>query len=330
MQILSGVLLLLFLLPSAVSGAVTASPLIIDRTVDARDIFDERIVIVNSTDLPTRVFASVHEITLDEGGSIKTFVPASMSDRSQSVTSWLAIDRRRQELPPGASTSLALKVNINQDAVPGLYHAFIGFGSGSNRDQAEAAVLAGTAPGVIVRIEVRDSRVSALRLVRFVVDRLVFGASPAGITYSIENPGDTPLTPTGEVILYNSHGEEVGDISVDSVSRPIAPGETAEFTLPLPTEHLFGKYKAYLSLRYGADGRATVHDTAFFYAAPWMYLALLFAGLFIIVLLVVFWWRRALLLSDETPDETVTVYVRSGKSAPDQDHDLTLTKSTDT
>lgn len=315
--------------PTGLYAAVTASPIIIDRTVEARDMFSETIVLSNDTELPVRIFASVNAITLDAGGSIQSFVPPSMSDNTTSVTSWIAIDRGRIELPPGATTSLPVNFKINPNAAPGLYHAFIGFGNGSNRDEAEAKVFNRTASGVIVRISIADNRTEILRLARFSVDRLITGLRDNSITYAVTNPGDIPLTPTGEVIIYNARGEEVGTVALNTDSRSISPGETVDFKAPIGPDGLFGKYKAFLSLEYGVGQTATVHDTAFFYAAPLAYLGGLFGALFVLCLAMVFWWRRSLVTDAETESgDHVAFYIIPGRKSDEKDHDIKLSKST--
>jgi hypothetical protein len=321
--------IVLFCVPPSALAAVTASPLIIDHTVEGRDMFSETITLYNDNSVPVRLFASVNAITLGEGGAIESFVPASMSDNTTSVTSWIAIDRGRLELAPFASTSIPVSFKINPNAAPGLYHAFIGFGSGSNRDEAEAKVFGGAAAGVIVRIAIRDTRTEFLRLARFTVDRLVTGISDNSITYAVTNPGDVPLVPAGTVILYNARGEEVGAVALNTDNRSIAPGETVDFKAPISPDGLFGKYKAFLNLEYGVGQKASVNDTAFFYAAPLSYLAGLFVALFALCMAMVFWWRRTLMPYDETEGaDSLAVYVRPGIQSNDHEHDIKLSKHT--
>lgn len=329
LRTLSIILSALLVAPSVVMAAVTASPLIIDHTVEGRDMFNETITLSNDSAVPVRLFASVNAITLGEGGAIESFVPPSMSDNTTSVTSWIAIDRGRLELAPGATTSLPVAFKIDPRAAPGLYHAFIGFGSGGNRDQAEAMVFNGTAPGVIVRIAIEDTRKEFIRLLRFNVDRLITGFRDNSITYAVTNPGDMPQIPTGEVTLYNARGEEVGAVELNSDKRSVAPGETVDFKAPIMPDGLFGKYKAFLTLEYGVSQKASVNDTAFFYAAPLPYLGGLFVTLFAMCLAMVFWWRRTLAHHDDQDGgDDVAFYVRPGTLSTDQEYDIKLSKLT--
>ena len=66
-----------------------------------------------------------------------------MSDRSVSPTSWIEISRARIDIKPGEQAEIPLVIKINQNALPGLYHAYVGFAPGTNLDEAESKVLNG-------------------------------------------------------------------------------------------------------------------------------------------------------------------------------------------
>jgi hypothetical protein len=311
-------------------AAVSVSPRLVDETLAPRDQTQTVIVLENPTEKPTRVFASVNPITLTDGGSISSFIPASLSDGRTSVTSWLAIDRGRIELPSGASTTIPLTIKIHPAAVAGLYHAFIGFGGGTNRDEAEAEVLSGGAPGVIVRILITDERSTNLKLSGFTAKRLLLGESADALTYTLTNAGELPLSPTGEIVLFNTRGEEIINLPLSESAVMIPPGETISLSLPLTTAGLFGRYKALLTVRYGETQTATLTDTAFFYAAPLPYLGGLFALLFGLS----FWlmwlgrhWYRRTRETSEHDGAVLPLYVgRTDSRFLPHERDITLTK----
>lgn len=318
-------------LPLPVKAEVSVTPFIIDRETAPRDLFEQTITVKNATDLPTRVFASVNAIEVDEGGNIKSFSTAYGDDRATSITSWIGIDRGRIELPPGAEESRTLSFTIHPEAKPGVYHAFVGFGAGSNRDEAQAQALSGKAPGVIVRLSIPDERQEALRLARFTVERVLLGNERDTISVTLTNPGDVPLVPDAEVVLYNGRGEEVGTVPLNTEGRMVAPGETTEFKGAPTMDGLLGKYKAYVRIAYGEGQSANITDTAFFYVAPLPYLIGLFAVLFVMCLGMVFWWRRYVLPEEEEKEsEYLPLYIRSGTKSDAKDHDITLNPPTQT
>lgn len=142
-----GIVVVSFLIPFVTFADFTVSPLLIDVSADARDNFTRTITLSNFGSGYTRLYASVHEIEVGEGEEIKAFVPASMSDMTTSVTSWIEITRGRIELTGDEVKEVPLTIRVNPNTPAGLYHAYIGFASGFNRDDAEAKILGGKASG---------------------------------------------------------------------------------------------------------------------------------------------------------------------------------------
>lgn len=301
------------------------APLLIENTIQPRDIFEESVKITNTTDRKIRIFPTVNAITVGEEGEVKSFVPASMSDNTSSITSWIAVTRGRVEINPGETIKIPVTFTINPNAVPGEYHAFIGFAEGSKRDEAEALVTSGRAPGVIVRLSLVEKRSEYLRLNLFNINRFVTTKNGGLVTYELENVGGLPIIPGGEIIFYNSRGVELKSITVNVEQKSIPPNKTETFTQTLPDLGIIGRHKALLNVEYGANIRANLYDTAYFNVVPVLYLALLFVFLLLLALLLAFWYHRSRNVPLEINEE-VSVYVRSGVVGTEKDHDINLKK----
>src|SRR6056297_3143851 len=95
-----GIILLLLLviaLPLHVSAAdLSIRPFLIDVTMVPRESTTETIVIENNySDRKATVYATVNEITVGTDGAIKEFMTPVMTDRTNTVTSWIEIQRGR-------------------------------------------------------------------------------------------------------------------------------------------------------------------------------------------------------------------------------------------
>lgn len=307
----------------------TVSPLFIEAEAVARESFVKEIKLTSAHHTHMRLFASVHEITLGDDSEIKEFVPASMSDRSTAVTSWIEIDRGRIDLQPGESTTLPLTVRVNHDTPAGEYHAFVGFVQASNRDEAEAKILAGEGTGVVVRIAVGGKQEEFLKLVSFSTDNFSIRDGQGIISYVLENTGDVPLTPTGDIIIYDGRGRELTSIEVNNQTEPvvIAPGEKKEFTDSLPYLERLGRHKAYLSVEFGQENKAALYDTAFYYSIPWYYLMLIVVLLFIVLVSLVMLARRGGNNYEEPDAHDVPVMIGRVREHNQYDHDINLKKN---
>jgi len=302
----------------------TVTPLVIDEEVMPRDILTREITITNTGDAPVTIYPTVNAISLDEGGTIREFVPQVMGDQTQSITAWIEISRAGIDLFKGQSTKVPLTLRINPQAQPGEYHAFLGFPFGGNRDEAERKVRDGTAPGIVLTLSLDEQKTTALKLARFLVDRFVFRTENSAASFTVRNPGEVTLIPEGEVILYDAKGREVGSLPVNPDKVEIPPGGEHTFVGTVPLQGLFGKYKAFLDVEYGTALVASVQDTAFFYAVPIPFLLSLLGVLFFIVILVS-WHIHRKYFDDEGDDgsDALHFHVRSTHSEPVH-HDINL------
>lgn len=308
----------------------SVTPLIISHEVEQRDIIKEEITVTNTGQTPVTLFPMVNNITLGSDGGVEEFVPRSMADRGVSLANWIEISRRGLELMPGASETLPVTLRVNLRAEVGEYHAMVTFAHGTTRDEAERRVQHGQAgEGTIFSVTVPDDKKESLRLSKFLIKTFITQESPEDISYTLNNPGDTTIVPSGEVILYNKRGEEVRSIPLNADGNSVAPGESFAFTAGVPTEGLVGKYKAFLSLEYGSDQLASINDTAFFYIVPWKVLLAYFVAIVATVLIATFVIVRRRARYEAADDDDIVdlpLYLRDNSSDP-HDRDIDLKKN---
>lgn len=306
-------------------------PFLFDVELEPRESTEETVVLTNG--YGTRklvVFATVNEISVDEVGEIREFVSPVMTDRKNTITSWIEVNRGRIEVEAGDKVEVPLTVTAHHEAEPGEYHAFIGFVPASKRFQAEEIALAGEADGVILKVTVPDQRKDSVKISSFRIDRFVMGETDRTVEIEIENLGDLPASPAGEVIFYNSRGAEVAAAPVNETNLRLAPGEKAVLTADIPIDDTLGRYKANVNLTYGMNQRANLYDTAFFYLMPTHLMLMLASGMLFLVLLVTVLFRRVLAYQELDEDgDDVMMYVRQGHEPNPQDHDIDLTNRTD-
>jgi len=246
------------------------------------------------------------------------------ADRTTSITSWIEITRGRVELEPGETKVIPITVRINPEVVSGEYHAFIGFPEGSNRPEAETLVYNGSVPGTILRIGVDKVQDQFLKIEKFSVDRFVKGSQEGQILVVLQNPGEDPVIPGGEIIFYDNHGIEINAIALNTGTTTIEGKQSVPFTLQVPKDMVVGKYKAFLSVEYGKDQKASLNDTAFFYVLPLkQVLIVFFVVLTLSILLALYVHRRFDREEDDYGATNIAMYVRTTRSES-KDHDINL------
>lgn len=303
---------------------VQVLPLVIDKTVGPRDIFTEIITLTNDQSYLLTVYPTINEVEADSSGGIKDLVSPVQDDRARSITSWVTLRQAGVDIKPGETIEIPISVSVNPKAAIGEYHAFIGFAGGRNRPEAETKVKNGIAPGVLLRLEIPDKTVERVAVDGFIVDRFVFSSADNTVTYTIKNPGDKSVVPSGEIIFYNTRGSEVGSTIVNPEKLVLEPKSALSFITTAPTSGVMGKYKAYLSVDYGSSQLASVYDTAFFYYVPWKQLWALLGGLALFSLILFLYLYRRLRAPAAFFDHAVLPFhIYSGKS-DDIEHDINL------
>lgn len=282
----------------------TVSPLILDYTSEPRDILHQDVTITNTTGAKLQLFPTFNNVTVGTEGGVVVFLPASMSDRTSSLTSWMDFSHAPLELNAGEERKLPLTITVNPNAQSGVYHALLSFPTGGNRDEAERSVMAGGVPGVMVNLSIDDKKVEVVTLSKFHVKTFVVKPEADNALILIKNTGDTDIIPKGDIIIYNKRGNEVASLPVNPSGETVRAGQETTFTSSVPMEGLMGKYKAHLSLTYGTEHINTLQDTVYFYILPWKKLLMLFLGLvFVTVVVVLLLSYRARKYDDDYDDE---------------------------
>jgi len=165
-----------------------------------------------------------------------------------------------------------------------------------------------------------------LRLERFSVEKFVKGENEGSIQYVLNNPGEDPVVPKGEIIIYDNNGSEVTSVPINPDGATIEGKQTLDFSGSIPENVKMGKYKAFLSVEYGDHQTASVHDTAFFYVLPLQTVLIIFAVVLVFaILLALYVHRKYDLAGDDTGADDVALYIREGRSES-KDHDIDLKK----
>ncbi len=307
---------------------VQVAPPLFDLEMQARDVVTKEITITNDTPSKQYVYATVNEIAVDASGDIKEFVSPVMDARQKSITSWVEITRARIELDAGQATTVPMTVRVHPYAEPGEYHAFIGLVTEANRPLAEAKALRGDAEGVILKVTTKDTSSDALRITSLQVDRFIINEAGRVVMLQLKNDGDKVSVPTGEIIFYNSRGEEIAAVPVNSSAESIEAGKDKTFNLKVPFNDSLGRYKANVTVRYGQDGKSAVFDTVHFYLIPYKILIVFFVLISLFSIVVTYLIRRVFYDELHSDDETgdIPLYVRNDREHQTHDHDIHIAK----
>jgi hypothetical protein len=305
------------------------TPLLIDVETEARDLITKDITLTNTSDAKLTIYATVNEVAVDTTGEVKEFISPSMDDRTTSITSWIEITRGRIELEPGETKVIPFTLRVNPYAKSGEYHAFVGFVRTTKRPEAERIAMSGDADGVIIKASLQEKTSDLLHIDTFLIDRFILNDNQRMVIVDVKNEGEAEVVPKGEIVFYNSRGEEVSSVPVNSQGETVAAGEVKQMRVEVPFKNELGRFKANVRLNYGANQQALVFDTTQFFMIPPALAVGIVIAIIVFSVLVTYLIRRAFYdeLHEDDDGNAVPLYVRNDREHIDKDHDITLTKN---
>lgn len=279
----------------AAPGSVfSVSPLIFDEKAQPRDILKESIgVMNNSSERSINLYAFVNNV--DPSAGMEGFQSPSEADLGKSLANWIEISRGAVDLMPGEKRQIPLLIQINLRAAPGVYHAFVSFAEGSTRDEAERKIKEGIS--IAINVEILDDAKEALELKSFVSANTFVTGEKASFKYDIQNIGNRPLSPKGQVRIFNRSGEEVATLDVNQQGMSLDPNISGQLASAWDAGSRFGRYKAMLDVEYGNKTRGTLQDTVFFWLIPWKEMLAVFLSLGVVVLSLTMYWHNGYAIS---------------------------------
>ncbi len=272
-----------FFMSEAFAADLVVSPAVIDGNGVPNDILNYTVTVVNTTGQQQNVFASVYELT---PSGTQPFTDPSDSNRPALLSDWISVTRGALLFAPHESKTLPVTVQINPYALAGDYHAVIAFVEGGTRDDAETHLVG--APQAIVNMSVASNLVASLKIDAFATAKGFYSGFPVDFNYTIENSGDVAATPSGQIMLYDRLGHEIGSLDANPNGISIAPGEKKSFSATWSSGSGLGQYKAVLDISYGADNDR-LENTAIVWVLPWKKLAIIFGSLFVVMIITALW-----------------------------------------
>ncbi len=279
------IFLITICLPQFVRASdLSVSPLIIDAEGQPRDTVPASFILENSSSRMQTLYTFVNNVSPQNGGT--NFMAPGEADLSGSLANWITISRAVLNIKPGQQQKVEFSIDVPPVAVPGSYHARISLVDGTTRDEAAAHME--QAASVSVNFTVQARKNERLQLNSFKPVHSVVSNRTQRFETVIENIGDQPLAPQGEIVMYDSGGKEVGAVKVNSDGKTIEPGKTLviynSWTAPLQT----GRLKAKLGLEYGVTSHLNLLDSTYFWLLPWQVVTALFLVGFAILFILLY------------------------------------------
>jgi hypothetical protein len=270
----------------AAENKLIISPQIIDGTAKAREIINYKIKLSNTGSTTMGLYAIVKELNSKENTSSGTSTSELYDfDKKTSLTRWIRIKRGVIDLNPGQETEIPLDIEVNMNALAGLYHASIIFSPGSSQAEAMARSTSEKQPELLVNITIEDDIIEKAQVVRFTTDKNIFFRFPVSFLTEIRNLGNNKIAPVGSVMIYDRKGQEIETLKINEEARILTPETNIKYINNWVGNSSFGKFKAILNLEYGEKSQRDLSDVIYFWVLP-INLIILIGSIFLLIFII--------------------------------------------
>jgi hypothetical protein len=178
--------------------------------------------------------------------------------------------------------NLTITIHVPADASPGGYYGVVRF-TGTPPELKSTGVSLAASLGSLILLRVNGVAKESLSVEQFFADNngkpgTLFESSPITFVERLKNTGNLHEEPAGVVTITDMFNNKVATLGVNQPPHDILPQSIRKFESPLDSSNignkvLFGRYKADLSVTYGAD-KQVITSSITFWVIPYRLIAL--------------------------------------------------------
>jgi hypothetical protein len=244
-------------------SALGVSPAIMEQAVAPGMPTTFTLQVNNVTNFPLPIKSYVRDLRL-QGESLNE------PDRARlDASRWFTIEEPDFILQPNQIRTIKGTIHAPLDAAPGGHYATVFFQPLVPEEALSPSMAyVNTKVGVLAFLVVRGDINEEAKLDKPLHANPLIRRAPITFTFSVRNSGNVHLMPTGKIEMYDWRGRPAGVLDVPP--GIILPNTTKEYTVSWQPRSKIGKYRAELTMGYGAE-RVQFRKTATtVWLVPWI------------------------------------------------------------
>ena len=254
---------------SAQEAGVSISPGVIEETLDAGTLHNFEIEIQNLHSAPQQYFLFTRNIRSVGDGGVPIFAD-DWEETGYELAAWINLSTDSVFLQGGETEVVKFTLEVPKGASPGSHFGGV-FVSADPPEMENSGAAVGYQVANILSIRVAGDVVEQASIRQFSTGKFIYSAQDVDFNVKIENNGNVLVRPAGPLVIHNSLGKRVGELTFNESRAGVFPGKTREFADVnwIGDGAGFGRYEAILSPVYGDQGAyKTMSNTVTFWILP--------------------------------------------------------------
>lgn len=272
--------------------ALAVSPAIIEEVLEPGKPTAFTVKVNNVTNFPLPVKGFVKDMTI-QGAQLDDAAKEKLD-----ASRWFTIEEPDFILQPNQTRTVRGTIQTPADAAPGGHYATIYFQPLVPQEALSAATAyISSRVGTLAFLVVKGDIERKATLGKPLSASTHMGHGPVTFSFTLDNPGNVHILPSGSVVVYDWQGEKVG--AFDIPPGLILPDTAKTYDFEWQPPQLIGKYTAGLTVRYDTDHPPLTSKSGDVFIMPWveaLILAVVAAGGLLLVAKTRRRWRSAWLV----------------------------------
>jgi len=293
--------------------SLSVSPTLFEMTASPSQEWSSGVRVINANSFPMTVYVEpVNFEAAGESGQGNIVPILETETEGNTLAEWISIDQFEVTIPAEQTVNIPFKITVPEDAPPGGHFAAITAGTKPSATTAgESQVQTAQVVTSLVFLRVSGDVVESAQIRDFTTGAYINEAPEVDFTLRFQNKGNVHLRPQGQIQIMNMWGKERGVIPINKQSQfgNVLPDTIRTFTFSWVGDWSFadiGRYKAIVTLTYGADDRQFNDAEIAFWVLPWktllVVLSIVIGFILLVIWLIKIYIRRMLQMAGVTPE----------------------------
>jgi hypothetical protein len=256
------------------TAGVGIRPAVISERMEPGEVRQFTIQLNNLSGSDQTYYLSRRDIAGVREGGVPIFAEPSAERTGYEISDWITLDKSELFIPASGSDVVNFVLAVPADASPGSHFGGVIVSVEPPEIRTSGASI-GYEVANIVSIRIAGEANDRASLRQFSTTQYIYGETNVEFEARVENEGNTLVTPTGPLEIYNMFGKQVAILEFNDTMAGVYPKTPQSdglrsYNLTWSDPGLgFGRYEAILSLVYGDEGKKnTISSTVTFWILP--------------------------------------------------------------
>lgn len=244
------------------SITLSVSPPVFELSANPGEAINNKIRVTNLSDSPKEIFVEKRNFTaLGEEGGVD--LREEGEDSTYSLASWVSVNTQQATIPSNDSVVFDFTIAVPANAEPGGHFGSLIFRTEPTPVADGSGASVGQEIGSLLLVKVAGDITEEASIASFTASKDSYESGTPTLVTRVENTGNVHFKPRGKITINNMFGREVATLDLEE--RNVLPQSIRKVeTEWADSGFRLGRYKANLSMVYGADDTILSASTSFY------------------------------------------------------------------